>query len=72
MIGYRQHEHESACRAACNRFSTFYKQLKRKYKYTTDDKKEMMLNIIIKEIKKEKKISEDEAKKIAYEILKIN
>ena len=47
-------------------------KLKRKYKYTTEDKKVMMFDIIVKEIKKEKNISEDEAKKIAYKILEIN
>ena len=32
----------------------------------------MMFNIIVKEIKKEKNISEDEATKIANKILEIN
>ena len=32
----------------------------------------MMFDIIVKEIKKEKNISEDEAKKIANKILEIN
>ena len=32
----------------------------------------MMFDMIVKEIKKEKNISEDEAKKIAYKILEIN
>ena len=72
LNGFRNNQTDKSPDAWFNNDQTFYEQLKRKYKYTTDDKKGMMLDIIIKEIKKEKKISEDEAKKIAYEILKIN
>ena len=72
LNGFRNNQKDKSSDAWFNNDQTFYEQLKRKYKYTTDDKKGMMLDIIIKEIKKEKKISEDEAKKIAYEILKIN
>ena len=72
LNGFRNNQKDKSSGEWFNNDQTFYEQLKRKYKYTTDDKKGMMLDIIIKEIKKEKKISEDEAKKIAYEILKIN
>ena len=72
LNGFRNNQTDKSPDAWFNNDQTFYEQLKRKYKYTTDDKKGMMLDIIIKEIKKEKKISEDEAKKIAYAILKIN
>ena len=72
LNGFRNNQTDKSPDAWFNNDQTFYEQLKRKYKYTTEDKKGMMLDIIIKEIKKEKKISEDEAKKIAYEILKIN
>ncbi len=72
LNGFRNNQTDKSPDVWFNNDQTFYEQLKRKYKYTTEDKKGMMLDIIIKEIKKEKKISEDEAKKIAYEILKIN
>ena len=55
-----------------NNDQTFFEQLKRKFKYTTEDKKEMMFDIIVREIKLEKNISEEEAKKIAFRILEIN
>ena len=57
LNGFRNNQTDKSPDAWFNNDQTFYEQLKRKYKYTTDDKKGMMLDIIIKEIKKEKKIS---------------
>ena len=69
---FRNNQNEKSSDDWFNNDQTFYEQLKRKYKYTTEDKKVMMFDIIVKEIKKEKNISEDEAKKIANKILEIN
>ena len=69
---FRNNQNEKSSDDWFNNDQTFYEQLKRKYKYTTEDKKGMMFDIIVKEIKKEKNISEDEAKKIANKILEIN
>ena len=65
---FRNNQNEKSSDDWFNNDQTFYEQLKRKYKYTTEDKKVMMFDIIVKEIKKEKNISEDEAKKIEYKI----
>ena len=69
---FRNNQNEKSSDDWFNNDQTFYEQLKRKYKYTTEDKKGMMFDIIVKEIKKEKNISEDEATKIANKILEIN
>ena len=69
---FRNNQNEKSSDDWFNNDQTFYEQLKRKYKYTTEDKKGMMFDIIVKEIKKEKNISEDAAIKIANKILEIN